>query len=747
MRHGSTLRAWRQRGIGLLEVALLTALVGIAFVTGVAAFKSHQQSSTATAQMTALTQADRYLAGFVAAHNRLPCPDSTHGGYEDCSGAVQKGWLPYRTLGLEGSMAAAGVGLIAYEVQRSGVDLAAAITSNNSFEPVSFDSHGNLATNSLSNADTTADFCQNLRLANIPPVTASQPRVGTIGLGGYAVAYALAYPGRSIADSAGSIFDGLNAGGMGTVASNGPPAMELPQAGSVIGSYNDRVIARTYSGLGSALGCDRLIASINSISLAYDVIDEVRQLKTTNTESAAILVTIGGIKAIVGGIAIRSGVILLGTAIVYEAEAGVQLGIDIAACFILVGCALIPVMAFAVVASALAIVANGVAIGLNVAAVVATVTSMTLAGIAASQAGAPAGTSTVNLFDFTTSTASANSSLQAANQAVTDANTALVLAKNNADAAQTTSDTKETDLKSAAHGLVAANDAKNMDTPLTTLASAYDANFDTVRANATALWAAQQNVVTAQNALNQTVSASDASVQAAQLSAEQATISNQIVAANGQITALNAQINTLNAQSPSDSAGQILLSTQLATDNIEHDGLVAQNASLATQLAGLSPDLASAQANLNAATLGATNAANALATAMTNAEAPFLMTYNQCHDSSSNPSTRICVAQTQDNRPVIKAAIEAQYSSTSPQGPYFTYLTNQATWVAAQANYTSAQQNQVQTQLAYNNLVSLNAVTSISANIPIVPSVPVGLTGLSDPLDILKKVDKTGGIQ
>ena len=740
MHFGSLLRASRQRGIGLLEVALVTVVVGGAFVAGVAALRSHQQSSATTAAMTGLTQADRYIAGFVAANNRLPCPDSSHEGYETCDGNVQKGWLPYRTLGLEGSMAAAGVGLIAYEVQRTvgtGVDLAAVASTNNSFEPVAFDNTDYVGRRALNNAGTTADFCQNLRTAKAATVIASQPRVGTIGSGGYPVAYALAYPGRNITNSSGNIFDGLNAGGMGGVAVAGINAMELPQRGSLLGSYEDRVVARTYDGLGIALGCDRLLASINSISLAGDVVEEVKSLQTTNKSIATWATVSAGITIGVLSAKLAGGLVSLGTAIALVVGASAELAADVASCFILVGCFLIPFAIFSLVTSVVSIAATSVAIGLNAGAMVYAVQALQLTQAAATEAGNALGTPAA--MDFSANVLAAKNKRDEANAGLTAPQSALTTANTTAASAQVTSDANYAALKTQAHQFVAANNARNMDTPLTTPLGTYDANFDAVVAKADASWAADRNVGAAQSALEQSQKAGDTSAQTSQISAQISNIGTQIDAANNQISSLNTQI-----AATTDSAAVALLRTQLTAATRQRDDLLSQSASLTSQLGSFSLDLASAQTNVTSATTAAFTAKTALATAKTNAIAPFLMTYSFCYDvqssTNSSQSTRTCEPRTQDNRAAITTALDAQFNITD--GAYLKYLNGNSAKVAAQTVYNNALQTQTQAQ-ATNN--SLNALVSGTAN-PATGTLPVAAVSNSA-LDILTQVDRIGGIR
>ena len=236
------------RGLALIEIMLLAMIVGGALVAGLIALKSRQVSKAAESELAALTQADRYIVGFIAGRGRLPCPDTDNDGLENCGNGAQKGRLPYRTLGLEGSTAAAGTGTLSYLVQRTAANLTE--IGATVFEPVAWNDPSYNGRRSLG-MQGTADFCQSLTNAAGVTPAAEQAHVGDASTGsGYPVAYALAHPGqRQAGSTANSNFDGLNA--TSTVA------MELPEKGSLLGSYDDRVVARTYQGLAQTLDCDR----------------------------------------------------------------------------------------------------------------------------------------------------------------------------------------------------------------------------------------------------------------------------------------------------------------------------------------------------------------------------------------------------------------------------------------------------------------------------------------------------------
>lgn len=383
-----------QRGFGLLEAALVTLLLGGALVSGYLALRSHQASEAAQRIQTVLAQADREIAGFAAVHERLPCPDVNRDGLEDytvnaatgvgtCSTTAQKGWLPYRTLGMEGAQADSAVTDLQYLVQRGAVELA---QRADLYEPVAFvspappASKGYLGQRTL-NQISTADFCQGLQTANALVLAATHARFG-VDPDARPLAYAVVHPGSRDADGNGSLFDGLHGNAANTLA------VERPERGSTLGAYDDVVRVRTYASLSASLDCGRLLQSLDVLSLATEVTEEVMDQKDSTRLSAILTSTINGVKILVAGLKVGLAIMGMATAIAHLVAASGELTAAIASCFVLVGCALIPKAIAAVIASTAAIAAFGVAIGLTAAAATASTVAMILSSIAAAKAGA-----------------------------------------------------------------------------------------------------------------------------------------------------------------------------------------------------------------------------------------------------------------------------------------------------------------------------------------------------------------------
>ncbi|WP_460509377.1 hypothetical protein [Hydrogenophaga soli] len=371
-----------QLGLGLLEVAVLVMLVSAAVAGGVLSMRVLQQSQASEWTGDVLRRADRIIVAFVAQNHRLPCPDVDGDGLEDvnatasgCSISDQKGWLPLRTLGLDGSGTVQGsMPRLIYLVQRQAQDLALADPAR--YNPPAFDNEAEPAEytgvrplNHLS----TADVCQGIEVARTKAVEASQARAGT-----RAVAYAVVHPGlRMEGDNFG--FDGLN----GKDASG--VQVELPERGWTLGVYDDRVRVQTYAGLSAALDCPRLLASERNLAFAAEWVDEVNEQKTSTMTSAIIDTTINGIKA---------GVALLKTGLAVKGlvNAGTHLTAAISALTTalasIVGIVLLPTLAAAIAASIAAIAAYTVTIALAATSLASSLVALGLSMAVAIQAGA-----------------------------------------------------------------------------------------------------------------------------------------------------------------------------------------------------------------------------------------------------------------------------------------------------------------------------------------------------------------------
>lgn len=374
-----------QQGLGLLEVVLLTLLLGGVVLGGIVSMRVLQQSQQAEAAEQSLRRADRAVLTFAAQRNRLPCPDLDGDGREDalasgtgCSAtAGQKGWLPLATLGLDGAGTDQGaMPRLLYLVQRQAQDLGLADAARHN--PPAFEtSTGQYSGVRPLNQLATTDICQGVENARGTAVSANHAQSG-----GRALAYALVHPGRGDFSGTGSGFEGLNP------LTGSVVGVEPPQRGWTPGVYDDRVWVQTYAGLATALECDRLLASSRMMGFATEWVDEVNEQKEATRNSAIISSTINGISSGVAVLKTALAVKGLVNAIAHLATAASALAGAIASCIILVGCALIPTFTAAVAAAIAAIAAYTVSITLAAASLASSLVAMGLSISVAVQAGA-----------------------------------------------------------------------------------------------------------------------------------------------------------------------------------------------------------------------------------------------------------------------------------------------------------------------------------------------------------------------
>lgn len=202
-------------GFSLVELALLLTIIGllgqpllkfVAAIKNLPAFANSNGSSGSG--VNTLDQAESALNGYILAHGRLPCPDTTasNAGVEVCSGSTSIGWLPVRTLGLNLTQK------VRYGVYRAtsatpalDMDLA---SLPDRYKPLLPDRLNAMAPINLNGLD----FCAGLR--NLAGTVGAA--VLTAGAQHIPVAYGLAVAGAgdmdNVTDVDGrkSVFDGLN---------------------------------------------------------------------------------------------------------------------------------------------------------------------------------------------------------------------------------------------------------------------------------------------------------------------------------------------------------------------------------------------------------------------------------------------------------------------------------------------------------------------------------------------------------
>ena len=225
----------RQKGLSLVELSVVLVVLGL---VGVLAWqfiamtvKRHQLVEA----NLVLNDADQALTNFAFINHRLPCPDTTHDGLENC-GAAAVGSLPWRTLGvplLDARQLRYGI----YRDVGNTIDLSA--VSDRSTLYFSIDG---VLQGQHPGTQNGLDLCRAMEDAVRAPTNVGLHDAIDLK----PLAYALAWPGLIDADNNKNLFDQGN-GGTGTVFA--PPS----EPGSP--TYDDTVRSVSLHVLWDRLSC------------------------------------------------------------------------------------------------------------------------------------------------------------------------------------------------------------------------------------------------------------------------------------------------------------------------------------------------------------------------------------------------------------------------------------------------------------------------------------------------------------
>lgn len=369
------------RGIGLLELmfvlALLSGLVfALSYKTGDVFAKRKALDTTA-----ALTMADNQLRQYIAEHGRLPCPDGDGDGYSDvdAGGACltgQKGYLPYKTLGMTDANYVNGEVPMLYGAYRQG---SLDFTGSGQVYTPSYADTDNAATDVVITQRNTFDFCALLAQLRDAPYAAAGLQINTAPTPVNAV-YALAVAGLGDRDGvtplalgSGTInpqYDGVNA--------SSAVAFAAPQSALSAG-YDDRTLYRGAADLHNYYRCEAMNQSVNLLAESISFQEQTQDMADGNYEDVR-----AGLKANVVGSVLAAWA--LGQSIAEIAGANEVLAISSALLATVsatcpippwVTCALIPVYTIAVTNASIglglaigAAVTSGVSLGLQITAAV-----------------------------------------------------------------------------------------------------------------------------------------------------------------------------------------------------------------------------------------------------------------------------------------------------------------------------------------------------------------------------------------
>lgn len=247
----------RQSGFSLLEMALSLAVLGFLFAMVPMALSTLSNAQSAAPALDRVKLAVNSTVGFIVQHDRLPCPDATGNGREDCDGS-RSGRFPYRTVGLGQPLVnASGFPFHYATYQHANANL---VALQSSYRP-------SLLSGVVSSQQNALDFCQGLRLGVSGGFQASEPSVQShTGSAGVNPAFLFVDPGALDASRDGRPFDGLNATGL---------VFESAGRGQS-DAYDDQVVAIGFAELAARLGCPQIMARVSAATrdanAAYDAL-------------------------------------------------------------------------------------------------------------------------------------------------------------------------------------------------------------------------------------------------------------------------------------------------------------------------------------------------------------------------------------------------------------------------------------------------------------------------------------------
>ncbi len=238
----------RMQGWSLIEAAIVLALLGGLTVMAVGFLAASNQRAETMRMTQQMDAADRAVAGFVMAWNRLPCPDADRDGYEDCASS-DPGYLPWKTLGVPSQdLRETRYALFRHTGASAWEDADLAAGSRDRLRLPRTQGDPLVGAEMLLGNATALDFCHAVQNGRRLPADGARLHVMDGG-DMFPVAYVLAHPGGD------GVFEGRNA--------SLSEAFESPSRGLSF-DYDDRVLAVGFDALWSRMGCSEPVAAVRS---------------------------------------------------------------------------------------------------------------------------------------------------------------------------------------------------------------------------------------------------------------------------------------------------------------------------------------------------------------------------------------------------------------------------------------------------------------------------------------------------
>ncbi|MHB0763049.1 prepilin-type N-terminal cleavage/methylation domain-containing protein [Stutzerimonas sp. NM35] len=242
----------RQQGMTLIELSVVLVVLGLMTAVLLSLLPSLTRLASVESAIDDVSGTQNAIAGFALATGRLPCADIDQDGKEDCPAVA--GGFPYLTVGLgEPLRNAYGYDYrYAVYVRSDGAPMndANLVSAIDRWQPTLVSGLPPALALEAFDSSTPLDLCRALGVAQTSAADNQYLYLEHSGAH-EAVAYVLADPGQADRDGNGSLFDGLNAAGLG---------FEHPVRNSSR-EYDDRVSAVRFNQLWEQLGCSALLAT------------------------------------------------------------------------------------------------------------------------------------------------------------------------------------------------------------------------------------------------------------------------------------------------------------------------------------------------------------------------------------------------------------------------------------------------------------------------------------------------------